>query len=114
MCDSAAFGRIRGRSPYSGLMANRYALRPEVVRALGEDLGHSGLIVLPRGARWVIQCSCGYVSAGRQYPRLAAEAGILHLENAIKRYRASGKPWPDVSDDTPVEDTSESRRTIVA
>lgn len=95
-------------------MANRYAIRPEAVRMLAEDLGHTGLVVVPRGARWIVQCSCGYISAGRRYPREAAEAGILHLENSIKRYRASGKPWPSLSDDTPTEQTSESRRSIVA
>ncbi len=95
-------------------MADRFALSPEVVKFLAAQIGHADLEVYQRNTRWVVRCSCGYISTGRQYPRYAAQAGIHHIESAIKRFRASGRSWPTPSADTPVEDVSESRSSIVA
>jgi hypothetical protein len=53
------------------------------------------------------------VSSSRTFERQATQLAIAHLESAIKRFQASGRPWPKLRD-TPLEQTSESMPASVA
>lgn len=95
------------------------SLSKHSVRVVAAIIGHRDLVVRPQGFRWIITCGCGYRSAGRQSPALAAQAGIHHLEVSISRYLASGKPWPEPTElneisDAPIEYTIERQTHHVA
>jgi hypothetical protein len=92
-------------------MADRYSIRPEMVALIAARLGHSDVSVHMRGNRFVATCSCGYVSVGKLYERLAVGSAVHHLEAVVKRWHASGAAWPDTP---PVEQESESRSPRVA
>jgi hypothetical protein len=91
-----------------------WVLSPEAVRDMAAALGHHDLLVRgTRAGRFLFQCSCGHVSSSRTFERQATQLAIAHLESAIKRFQASGRPWPKLRD-TPLEQTSESMPASVA
>lgn len=82
------------------------------VRLIAQRLGHADLIVRPSPRGFRAFCSCGYASTTRRTVAHAADAAAHHLELLARAWIASGAPLP--IDDTPSEETFESRTSSVS
>jgi len=71
-------------------------LSNEQVAKIAANLGHDNLQVeqTPSGAYWICTCSCGYRCTRRYSSALAAEAAAHHMMTIVRRWQASGQPWP--------------------
>jgi hypothetical protein len=81
----------------------------EVAR-IAANLGHQDLEVRPRGRDFIAVCSCGYVSAKRRTPALAAQAAARHMQLIVTKWQAAGSPMR--SRDTPHQSEQNPRSAI--
>lgn len=51
----------------------------------------------PSGAKWLVICTCGYVSTTRAFERLAVVAAVSHQQKVVAKLKESGLTRADIA-----------------